>query len=137
WYIDRLGNELLSQSDHTPTTSDLARLSRWVELTRVSGASHKVLSRQISKRNLVQNSPQHVLGNPAPDAFTIRENGLNFELRYSEGYSVGLFLDQRDNRRRILSEHIAAGFPLFTCKTAEQVRVLNLFAYTCGFSVCA
>ncbi len=34
-------------------------------------------------------------------------------MSFNEGYSVGLFLDQRDNRRRFLSGHIAADFPLF------------------------
>src|SRR5208282_2118674 len=49
---------------------------------------------------------------------------LRFALRFDEGYSVGLFLDQRDNRRRLLHRHGAS-------------EVLNAFAYTCGFSVCA
>jgi 23S rRNA G2069 N7-methylase RlmK/C1962 C5-methylase RlmI len=33
-------------------------------------------------------------------------------MSFNEGYSVGLFLDQRDNRRRFLTGHIAADFPL-------------------------
>ena len=37
---------------------------------------------------------------------------------------MGLFLDQRDNRRRIRAQ-------------ARGKDVLNLFAYTCGFSVAA
>jgi 23S rRNA (cytosine1962-C5)-methyltransferase len=64
----------------------------------------------------------------------VRENGVQFELSLSEGYSVGLFLDQRDNRRRFLVNHIAAGFPLFEGGAAGR-EVLNTFAYTCGFSV--
>jgi len=55
-----------------------------------------------------------------------------FELSFNEGYSVGLFLDQRDNRRRLLARHVAAEFPLFNTE-----QVLNTFAYTCAFSVCA
>jgi 23S rRNA (cytosine1962-C5)-methyltransferase len=57
-------------------------------------------------------------------------------LSFAEGYSVGLFLDQRDNRRRFLVNHVAAGFPLFNGDPAGA-EVLNTFAYTCGFSVCA
>ena len=67
----------------------------------------------------------------------IRENGIPFELSFNEGYSVGLFLDQRENRRRLLTGHIAAGFPLFTEGSVGVPAVLNTFAYTCGFSVCA
>jgi 23S rRNA (cytosine1962-C5)-methyltransferase len=80
-----------------------------------------------------------VAGASTPDRFTIRENGVVFELSFAEGYSVGLFLDQRDNRRRLLAGHVAAGFPLFTeaAPTANPLTVLNTFAYTCAFSVCA
>jgi 23S rRNA (cytosine1962-C5)-methyltransferase len=79
-----------------------------------------------------------VLGAAAPDRFEVLENGLNFELSFNEGYSVGLFLDQRENRRRLLTGHVAAGFPLFpTQNRGRTPAVLNAFAYTCGFSVCA
>src|SRR5207302_8691066 len=57
-------------------------------------------------------------------------------LSLSEGYSVGLVLDQRDNRRRLLTGHIAAGFELGVGVQAA-LEILNTFAYTCAFSVCA
>jgi 23S rRNA (cytosine1962-C5)-methyltransferase len=50
---------------------------------------------------------------------------------------VGLFLDQRDNRRRFLVRHVAAGFPLLGEGATGTPEILNTFAYTCGFSVCA
>ena len=59
-------------------------------------------------------------------------------MSFNEGYSVGLFLDQRDNRRRFLTGHIAADFPLFKSEIGNpKSEILNCFAYTCGFSVCA
>jgi 23S rRNA (cytosine1962-C5)-methyltransferase len=59
-------------------------------------------------------------------------------MSFNEGYSVGLFLDQRDNRRRFLMNHIAADFPLLKSQTPDaRPEMLNCFAYTCGFSVCA
>ncbi len=63
-------------------------------------------------------------GKPAAYEFPIRENGLRFIVRPYDGWSVGLFLDQRGNRERV--RQAAAG-----------KRVLNAFAYTCGFSVAA
>src|SRR4029077_8305013 len=39
------------------------------------------------------------------------------------GYSVGLFVDQRENRRYV--------------REMEPKRLLNCFAYTCSFSVAA
>jgi 23S rRNA (cytosine1962-C5)-methyltransferase len=56
-------------------------------------------------------------------------------LSFAEGYSHGLFLDQRDNRRRFARNHVAADFDLL--RAPGQSEVLNLFAYTCGFSVSA
>jgi 23S rRNA (cytosine1962-C5)-methyltransferase len=68
----------------------------------------------------------------APDELAVRENGLRFALRLAEGGGAGLFLDQRENRRRLLTGHIAPDFTI-----ARPARLLNAFAYTCGFSVCA
>jgi 23S rRNA (cytosine1962-C5)-methyltransferase len=94
-----------------------------------------VLRRQVSQTAACPGpaSAQAVLAEAPPEWFVIRENGIQFEIRFNESGSVGLFLDQRDNRRRLLTGHIAAGFAL----QAEGGEVLNVFAYTCGFSVCA
>jgi 23S rRNA (cytosine1962-C5)-methyltransferase len=81
-----------------------------------------------------------VIGEAAPERLMIRENGLKFELSFGAGYSAGVFLDQRDNRRRLLTSHVAADFSLIppTLDTRHSAReILNTFAYTCGFSVCA
>ena len=100
------------------------------------GAYHKLLHRQPGRSGPQLASPEFVLGEAAPDTFAIWENGVRYELSFKEGYSVGLFLDQRDNRRRFLTNHVAARFPLFPGGMAGR-EVLNTFAYTCGFSVTA
>jgi len=63
-------------------------------------------------------------GPPLDGSVVFKENGLAFEADPIRGQKTGFFLDQRDNRARV--EALAAG------KT-----VLNLFAYTGGFSVYA
>ncbi len=68
--------------------------------------------------------PNPWIGRPVEPELIVREHGLRFLVRPYEGYATGLFLDHRD-RRRWLREN-AAG-----------CRVLNLFAYTCAFSVAA
>ncbi|EYF00201.1 class I SAM-dependent methyltransferase [Chondromyces apiculatus] len=65
-----------------------------------------------------------VRGESAPEAFTTLEGGLPFEVRLGDGLSTGIFLDQRENRRRVRA--LAGG-----------ARVLNLFAYTGAFTVAA
>jgi 23S rRNA (cytosine1962-C5)-methyltransferase len=133
WYVERLGDFLLSQSEATLTNPQQAELARLMKMFFSAGAYHKTLSRQVRRAIPSEASPQIVLGEPAPEKFTIRENGVQYELSFNEGYSVGLFLDQRDNRRRFLVDHIASGFEIRNSK----LEVLNVFAYTCGFSVCA
>ena len=65
-----------------------------------------------------------VRGEPAPDPLVIHESGLAYRVRLGDGLKTGIFLDQRDNRRRVR-------------ELARGKRVLNLFAYTCGFTVAA
>lgn len=65
-----------------------------------------------------------VRGSAAAPEIVILENGLPYLVRLGDGLSTGLFLDQRDNRRRIR-------------ELADGARVLNLFAYTCGFTLAA
>jgi len=54
----------------------------------------------------------------------ITENNLQFNLSLGQSRNTGLFLDMQ-NGRRWVQEH------------AQGKRILNLFAYTCGFSVAA
>ncbi len=63
-------------------------------------------------------------GEPLPGPVIFQENGLYFEADVRLGQKTGFFLDQRDNRARV--EKLAGGR-----------RVLNVFAYTGGFSLYA
>jgi 23S rRNA (cytosine1962-C5)-methyltransferase len=138
WCVDRLGDYLLSQGENPLTQEQSTELERLMKMFSSRGAYHKSLTCEIRQTTLAEASPQLVLGEAAPERFVIRENGVQFEMSYTEGYSVGLFLDQRDNRRRLLTGHIAPGFPLFNSEIRNPgPEILNTFAYTCGFSVCA
>lgn len=66
-------------------------------------------------------SPTPRAGVPQPELLIVEEHGVRYEVRLYDGFSTGLFVDHRDHRRA-LAERGAA-------------RVLNLFAYTCAFSV--
>lgn len=67
-------------------------------------------------------NPMPIAGEALAEAIVVREHGRAFEVRMYDGFSTGLFLDQRSNRSFLAAE--AAG-----------LRVLNTFAYTGGFSV--
>lgn len=134
WYVERLGEFILSQAEFTLSSDHLARLEKFKSSLGARGVYHKSLNRQVRAASTQKSSPQLVLGDAAPDRFPIIENGLSFEASFGEGYSYGLFLDQRDNRRRLLTAHVAADFEL---PLSPGYEVLNTFAYTCGFSICA
>lgn len=67
--------------------------------------------------------PPVLLWGQAPGEIVVLEHGLRFNVVPGGGYSSGLFLDQRLNRRWVMS--------------LKPRRMLNLFAYTGSFSVCA
>jgi len=63
-------------------------------------------------------------GQPSEDMILFQENGITFECDPIHGQKTGFFLDQRENRARV--ENLSKG-----------KSVLNVFAYTGGFSVYA
>jgi 23S rRNA (cytosine1962-C5)-methyltransferase len=136
WYVERLGDYLLSQSERTLTAEQMSELEKLQTIYGSRGGYHKILTRQVRRTTVPQASPQLVFGEAAPATFVVTENGMQFEMSFNEGYSVGLFLDQRDNRRRWLVNYVTDGFAIFP-KGAAGAEVLNTFAYTCGFSVVA
>ncbi|MEO1129169.1 MAG: class I SAM-dependent methyltransferase [Planctomycetota bacterium] len=72
----------------------------------------------------IASDPTPLAGEALPVSFPIREHGWQMEVRLYDGLSTGLFFDHRDDRRHLASR-------------ASGKRVLNTFAYTCGFSVAA
>jgi 23S rRNA (cytosine1962-C5)-methyltransferase len=65
-----------------------------------------------------------ISGTPLDGQVMFWENGLRFEADPIRGQKTGFYFDQRDNRTKV--ERLTAGF-----------EVLNVFAYTGGFSVYA
>lgn len=78
---------------------------------------------QVAERSMAK-QPTGEAASPE-QRFEIVESGLKFLVSLDAGYSTGIFLDQRENRRRLLGMDLSG-------KTA-----LNCFAYTCAFSVAA
>jgi 23S rRNA G2069 N7-methylase RlmK/C1962 C5-methylase RlmI len=60
-------------------------------------------------------------GRPQPETLIVDEDGVRFEVRPYDGFSTGLFLEHREHRRALAQRGVT--------------RALNLFAYTCAFSV--
>ncbi|MCC7291290.1 MAG: class I SAM-dependent methyltransferase [Phycisphaerales bacterium] len=63
-------------------------------------------------------------GREVEPVVVVSERGLKFETHPLDPLAAGLYLDHRENRARVRA-------------MAQGRHVLNLFAYTCGFSVAA
>jgi 23S rRNA (cytosine1962-C5)-methyltransferase len=107
---------------------------RWVLSTRDNRISNDVreyflnCGKTVYWKQLDQHQktdPSHLAGPEQNEPFIARESGINYEISFQSGYSQGIFLDQRDNRKRV-RERVSSGD-----------RVLNTFAYTGAFSVSA
>ncbi len=65
-----------------------------------------------------------ISGSEIPEDFVVLENGIKFIISFLEGGGTGLFLDQRDNRKKVQS-------------LAKGKEILNCFSYTSSFSLYA
>jgi 23S rRNA (cytosine1962-C5)-methyltransferase len=95
------------------------------------GAKGVYLKRRPKQANVVvdtrveQYAPHLPLsGEQAPDTMEVLENNIKYLVKLNDGLSTGIFLDQRDNRRWV-QEH------------SSGKQILNLFAYTCPFTMAA
>jgi 23S rRNA (cytosine1962-C5)-methyltransferase len=137
WYVDRFGDVLLSQSAGPITREQREQLETWLSALGCQAAYHKILLRQPDHPQSPSSvAPQLVLGHPQATVIHVLENGVRYQIDLKAGYSVGLFLDQRDNRRALLTHRVAPEFHLPFAAPAPP-ELLNTFAYTGGFSVCA
>jgi Predicted SAM-dependent methyltransferases len=65
---------------------------------------------------------QYEKAGESQEYFTVMEYGVKFKVNLLDYLDTGLFLDHRETRRLVAAE-------------SKGKRVLNLFAYTCSFSV--
>lgn len=90
--------------------------------TGCRGCLVRFANRNPHQRKLVRDA--YWVGSPPDGRFVIVENALRFEIELAPERHPGLFLDQRETRQRVRA-------------AAAGLRVANLFAYTCSFSVAA
>ncbi|MCS1409010.1 MAG: Ribosomal RNA large subunit methyltransferase I [Verrucomicrobia subdivision 3 bacterium] len=137
WSIDRLGHFFLGQFSAKPGPKDLERLSAYSRECGGEGCYWKILGREARTKSELNLCPRFHAGQPMVGRPLVLESGVSYHIDFKEGYSFGLFLDQRENRFRLLQNLVAPGFPVWPEDSAEPPQMLNTFAYTCGFSVCA
>jgi 23S rRNA (cytosine1962-C5)-methyltransferase len=122
-WVERFGGDILISFKRVLARERLIEeLRSWARTVGLEFG--RIFARFVPRKNEQRESPRLILGDPAENLQTIvTERHLEFGIDFGAGYSVGFFIDQRENRRRV--RHIAPR------------RLLNCFAYTCSFSVCA
>jgi len=97
------------------------------EITDCQSIYVKYRPRQASHLTEAQTAalaPARPIFGPGQEELIAHEDGLDYLIRPGAGLSVGLFPDMRETRGRVHA-------------WAKGKRVLNCFAYTCGFGVAA
>jgi 23S rRNA (cytosine1962-C5)-methyltransferase len=122
-WVERFGNDVLISFKRVFARERLlGELQSWADSAGFQ--VRRVFARFIPKKSERRQSPVLVVGDPSESPQAVAtEWYLRFGIDFGQGYSPGLFLDQRENRRYV--RHIA------------PKRLLNCFAYTCSFSVYA
>ncbi|MFM8656969.1 MAG: class I SAM-dependent methyltransferase, partial [Chthoniobacterales bacterium] len=117
-WLDRYGDWILWSGGKPPRVETLRD-----ELSaRYGFAPRGYLARELVRKASDQ-KPATLVAGEEPGEITVKENELSYLVEPAGGYSSGLFLDQRLNRQWVTS--------------LGAKRMLNLFAYTCSFTVCA
>jgi 23S rRNA (cytosine1962-C5)-methyltransferase len=122
-WVERFGRDVLISFKRVLARERLVQeLQAWA--STVPFEFGRVFARFIPRKNEEREPPTLIFGDSGENLQTIAtERNLKFGIDFGAGYSVGLFVDQRENRRHV--RHIA------------PKRLLNCFSYTCSFSVSA
>lgn len=86
--------------------------------------NNSLIETVLIQRRVSGKAQQDVVYGQLPNRCFAKESGMKFELNFSRNQNIGFFLDAQPGRQWL--QERAAG-----------KRVLNLFSYTCSFSVAA
>src|SRR4051812_18894122 len=122
-WVERFGVDVLI-SHKTDGALERLKTELCLWALNVDFKFRRVFARFLPKQNAEREAPRLILGDPDTNLeSTALERSLSYAIDFSAGYSVGLFIDQRENRRFV--------------RSLAPSTLLNCFAYTCSFSVAA
>ncbi|ATC94201.1 class I SAM-dependent methyltransferase [Pseudoalteromonas tunicata] len=115
-YLFLVGYEPLAEQDLEALTSQITKViaSDWP--SEIDGLIYQDRS--------VQPVQSQVLIGTDPGSFVIQELGIQYHVELTRSQNTGIFPDMRVGRE-------------FVMRHARDAKVLNLFSYTCGFSLAA
>src|SRR5581483_10954938 len=122
-WVERFGREIVI-SHKNPAALEQLMFELYIWRKAVDFDFLRIFTRFLPKKNEHREKPKLTFGDEVANPETIAmEHYLKYAIDFEAGYSVGFFIDQRENRRYL--------------RLAPPRRVLNCFAYTCSFSVAA
>jgi 23S rRNA (cytosine1962-C5)-methyltransferase len=122
-WVERFGPDVLISYKHEPIRERLTNeLDEWCG--QAGFGYERIFARFLPRKNEERQTPRLLFANrERPLQGRVTERHLRFGIDFSAGYSIGLFVDQRENRSYL--------------RRRAPKRLLNCFAYTCAFSVAA
>ncbi|WP_310614764.1 class I SAM-dependent methyltransferase [Limnohabitans sp.] len=114
-----------SVSDEELSTIGVALSTRWAQI-----APDQPLN-WVFQCRAEGHQETRLMSGAVPDPHVVTENGASFRVHVLKGQNHGLFLDMAEGRdwvRKMVRDYAA---------DQPRLKVLNLFAYTCAFSVVA
>lgn len=122
-WAERYGSDVLI-SYKTDAGLDRIKTELYLWSLAVDFKFTRVFGRFLPKKNAERDVPSLVVGDAGSNLqTTATERLLHYGIDFGTGYSVGLFVDQRENRSFV--------------RRMKPKTLLNCFAYTCAFSVAA
>lgn len=124
--VDRYGDFAVLAVSTREAEARVPELARCLAELGARGVYLKIrVKGDARKTGTLEHAPEApIAGEAAPERFVVNEHDMKIWVELGRGMSTGLFLDQRDNRRRVRER-------------VHGARVLNLFSYTSSFGVAA
>ncbi|MCD2514543.1 class I SAM-dependent methyltransferase [Comamonas endophytica] len=131
WVLDAYPPVLLLTSFQPATDEELATIGAALAQRWQQAAPDQPLNWVFQCRHEGRSETRLMAGS-VPEPHVVTEAGTRYRVHVLRGQNHGLFLDMAEGRRWV-REHVAA----HPERERFGLKVLNLFAYTCAFSVVA
>ena len=136
WVLDAYPPVFVLTSFAPATDAELATIgaalqARWVQIAPAGEPLNWVFQHRGEALRTEGRSDTRLMAGAVPDPHVVTENGARYRVHVLRGQNHGLFLDMAAGRQWVRA-HVAAH-----SGGGRGVKVLNLFAYTCAFSVVA
>lgn len=137
WVLDAYPPVLVLTSFAPVTDEQLGAVGaalqqRWSQVAPADAPLNWVFQQRGDALRSAGQDTTRLMAGSVPDPHVVTEAGARFLVHVLRGQNHGLFLDMAEGRRWV-REHVAS----LRARDGRGARVLNLFAYTCAFSVVA